>query len=199
MSAASNLSLPLCAGPRENLHVRPFWETFLYKYEFLFLGYEVQFKDEVPSNFVCSIQLTEKRIENFISLINKSYWYQVDIDGLSALGNIGESLEGNYEIFTHKRFDIEYNGKQIIKIHLTDENRLKVQLGTIANFTYEVHWKPTTATFDQRIDEYPVHTWRNLRWWRIIVVTKLVILCGYLIVVCIRRKDRQRSEKGIIV
>ena len=41
-------------------------------------------------------------------------------------------------IWTHKKFDIGYNGKHIVDVNLTSESKVKLQPNIQLKFTYEV-------------------------------------------------------------
>lgn len=41
-------------------------------------------------------------------------------------------------IWTHKKFDIGYNGKHIVDVNLTSESKVKLQPNAQLKFTYEV-------------------------------------------------------------
>ena len=41
-------------------------------------------------------------------------------------------------IWTHKKFDIGYNGKHIVDVNLTSEAKVKLQPNVQLKFTYEV-------------------------------------------------------------
>lgn len=60
----------------------------------------------------------------------------------------------NYYIWTHKKFDIGYNGKQIVDVNLTSENKVKLKLNAKIPFTYEVNWKKSSVKFEDRFDKY---------------------------------------------
>lgn len=75
-----------------------------------------------------------------------------------VLGIVGEMEEKdgviNYYIWTHKRFDIGYNGKQIVDVNLTKEVKHKLSPDAVIPFTYEVNWKPSNIKFEDRFDKY---------------------------------------------
>ena len=58
----------------------------------------------------------------------------------SFIGIVGEIEEGGdgYYIWTHKKFDIGYNGKQIVDVNLTSEAKVRLQPNAKIPFTYEV-------------------------------------------------------------
>ena len=53
------------------------------------------------------------------------------------VGEIDEGGDGHY-IWTHKKFDIGYNGKVIVDVNLTSEVKVKLSPGIKIPFTYEV-------------------------------------------------------------
>jgi transmembrane 9 superfamily protein 3 len=58
-------------------------------------------------------------------------------------GIVGEiSEDGNdFFIWTHKKFDIGFNGKQIVDVNLTSDNKVKLEIGAEIGFSYEVRYK----------------------------------------------------------
>lgn len=77
------------------------------------------------------------------------------IDGLPIWGVVGkEEPDKKFYIFTHKKFDIGYNGKQIVDVNITPENKELLQVGAKIKFTYEVNWKPSNIKFEDRFDKY---------------------------------------------
>lgn len=77
---------------------------------------------------------------------------------VSLTGIVGEMEEVNgqmnYYIWTHKKFDIGYNGKYIVDVNLTSEYKVKLEQGIKIPFTYEVNWKPSPVKFENRFDKY---------------------------------------------
>lgn len=73
-------------------------------------------------------------------------------------GVVGEPDENNgvvsYYIWTHKKFDIGYNGKQIVDVNLTSDNKVKLVQGAQISFSYEVNWKKSNIKFADRFDKY---------------------------------------------
>lgn len=56
------------------------------------------------------------------------------------IGIVGEISENgdDYYVWTHKKFDIGYNGKQIVDVNLTSEAKKKLTAGAKISFSYEV-------------------------------------------------------------
>ena len=57
-----------------------------------------------------------------------------------STGIVGEIDEGGdgYYIWTHKKFDIGQNGKQIVDVNLTSESKVKLEPNIKIVFSYEV-------------------------------------------------------------
>lgn len=53
------------------------------------------------------------------------------------VGEIEDGGDGNY-IWTHKKFDIGYNGQYIVDVNLTSESKVKLKPGIKIPFSYEV-------------------------------------------------------------
>lgn len=100
------------------------------------------------------VKLEEKNLKEFTYAVKNDYWYQMYIDGLPIWGKVGEKEDNKYYIYTHKRFDIGYNGNQIVDINLTTEEKELLTMGTKLRFSYEVNWKPSTVKFENRFDKY---------------------------------------------
>jgi transmembrane 9 superfamily protein 3 len=78
------------------------------------------------------------------------------IDDLPIWGIVGElEDDGNsLYIWTHKKFEIGYNGHQIVDVNLTSEARVKLEQDAKLPFTYEVIWKESPIKFEDRFDKY---------------------------------------------
>ena len=75
---------------------------------------------------------------------------------ISRLGIIGEMDESGKTayIWTHKKFEIGYNGNRIVDVNLTSESKSPIQPNTKIVFSYEVTWKPTNIDFADRFNKY---------------------------------------------
>ena len=60
-----------------------------------------------------------------------------DILFTGKVGEIDDKGDGYY-VWTHKKFDIGYNEKQIVDVNLTSENKVKLEPGATLSFSYEV-------------------------------------------------------------
>ncbi len=57
-------------------------------------------------------------------------------------------------IWTHKKFEIGYNGNRIVDVNLTSDSKVQLQPNAKLVFSYEVSWKPTNIQFADRFDKY---------------------------------------------
>ena len=63
--------------------------------------------------------------------------YPFSLNSIGIVGEIAEEGSGYY-IWTHKKFDIGYNGKQIVDVNLTSDAKVKLEPGAKFSFSYEV-------------------------------------------------------------
>ena len=63
--------------------------------------------------------------------------YPFSLNPIGIVGEIAEEGSGYY-IWTHKKFDIGYNGKQIVDVNLTSDAKVKLEPGAKFSFSYEV-------------------------------------------------------------
>jgi len=64
---------------------------------------------------------------------------------------------GEASLYTHQRFEFEYNNDQIISAQVKPENLVVLTdtaSGVPIDFTYSVHWKSTTRDFKTRFERY---------------------------------------------
>ena len=77
------------------------------------------------------------------------------LDDLPIWGVVGEIDDNNdFYVYTHKKFEIGFNGKQIVDVNLTSQNKVKVEQGAVISFTFEVNWKSSNIKFEDRFDKY---------------------------------------------
>ena len=64
------------------------------------------------------------------------------IDDLPIWGIVGEigtdESQGDFFLWTHKKFEIGYNNDQIVDVSVTSENKRKLTEGINIPFTYQV-------------------------------------------------------------
>lgn len=114
--------------------------------------------DDITPIEICMIELDEEKVKAFTYAVKNNYWYQMYIDGLPIWGRVGDlrgdGADKKAYIFTHKKFEIGYNGKHIVDVKLTTERRELLVAGAKIKFTYEVSFTPSTVTFEDRFNKY---------------------------------------------
>lgn len=129
----------------------------------------VSFAEDVAPLEICMIELDDEKVRAFTYAVKNNYWYQMYIDGLPIWGRVGDfrgdGADKKPYIFTHKKFEIGYNGNRIVDVKLTTERREPLVTGSKIKFTYEVSFVPSTVTFEDRFNKYLDPTFFQHRVW----------------------------------
>lgn len=148
-------SLPFCVGTKQAInHYHETLSEALEGVELEFSGYEIDFTDDISVSEVCMVELDDEKVKAFVYAVRNDYWYQMYIDGLPIWGKVGEKQDEEHYIFTHKRFDIGYNGKHIVDVNIATEKKVMLKAGAKLKFTYEVNWKASDVLPENRFDKY---------------------------------------------
>ncbi|KAL3876183.1 hypothetical protein ACJMK2_034054 [Sinanodonta woodiana] len=199
----SYFSLPFCKGPKQ--HIAHYHETLgeaLQGVELDFSGLDISFKSDQSKVSYCTKTLSEETYQAFVYAVKNHYWYQMYIDDLPIWGIVGEIAEEGegYFIWTHKKFDIGYNGKQLVDVNLTSDVKVKLQPKIELSFTYEVKFHESNIPFSKRFDKYldPNFFQHRIHWFSIFNSFMMVIfLVGLVSMILMRtlRKDYARYSK----
>ena len=126
--------------------------------ELVHSGLDMKFRVDVNAQKYCEISLDKQKLDQLIYAVEHHYWYQMYIDDLPIWGIVGEMGEqdenAQHFLWTHKKFEIGYNGEQIVDVSLTSENKVKLADGIRVAFTYEVVWRESSVLFHDRYDKY---------------------------------------------
>lgn len=150
----SYFSLPFCKGSRITDPHQQTFNEILHGIKLESTGYEMKFKTDVSRTIYCMVELREDVVEAFTNAVKKNYGFQMFIDGLPMWGMVGltDFDTGKYHLYTHSKFEIGYNGKQIVDINLTMGMSTELKAGARIMFSYEVQWKPSNVEFKNRSD-----------------------------------------------
>lgn len=196
-------SLPFCRGGKKEIsHYHETLGENILGIELEYSGVDINFKRDTKKSDICEITLTPESFDAFTYAIKNHYWYQMFIDDLPIWGILGESDEEGKSIYiwTHKRFDIGYNGDHIVDINLTSESKVQLQVNTKLTFTYEINWKPSKIEFANRFDKYldPGFFQHKIHWFSIFNSFMMVLfLVGLVSMILLRtlKKDYARYSK----
>lgn len=199
----SYFSLPFCEGPKKDLgHYHETLGEALQGVELVFSGLDIDFKASTAKTKYCEIELTKENFLAFEYAVKNHYWYQMYLDDLPVWGIIGEidKNDGSLYMWAHKKFDIGFNGKNIVDVNLTSEVKVKLEEGAKVPFTYEVNWFPSSIKFADRFDKYldPSFFQHRIHWFSIFNSFMMVIfLVGLVSMILMRtlRKDYARYSK----
>lgn len=167
-------------------------------------------------------KLSEEDAQIFMHAISNHYWYQLFIDNLPLWGMVGELVLPDEEkakleldkvnehaimpdasyIFTHKAFNISYNGKNIIHVNITSDNLQKVVAGSLYNFTYSVVWTETDILYKDRYQKYLDYGFfeHQIHWFSIFNSLMMVLfLCGVVAIILIRTLQKDIARVFIII
>eukprot|EP00510_Aplanochytrium_minuta_P005200 CAMPEP_0184025058 /NCGR_PEP_ID=MMETSP0954-20121128/12533_1 /TAXON_ID=627963 /ORGANISM="Aplanochytrium sp, Strain PBS07" /LENGTH=286 /DNA_ID=CAMNT_0026308667 /DNA_START=239 /DNA_END=1096 /DNA_ORIENTATION=+ len=136
-------------------------------------AYEVKFKQDMPLQKLCKLQLSVDDVQKFQRAVDEEYFFEMFLDDLPTWGYIGDSptaqdlllpdhlqevAEQKKYIYPHLHFSIKYNGDQIIEWNATSDrgNRLDITSAepTSVDFTYSVRWIQTSTSYKKRMDRY---------------------------------------------
>merc|ERR1712071_341459 len=195
-------SLPFCRGPKETIsHYHETLGEALQGVELEPTGIPIDYKGLINTTPYCEVELNEEKSKAFIYAVKNHYWYQMYLDDLPIWGVVGEIDDNNdFYVYTHKKFEIGFNGKQIVDVNLTSQNKVKIEQGAIISFTFEVNWKSSNVKFEDRFDKYLDANFfqHRIHWFSIFNSFMMVIfLVGLVSMILMRtlRKDYARYSK----
>ncbi|CAL8118545.1 unnamed protein product [Orchesella dallaii] len=199
----SYYSLPYCQGPKEVIgHYHETLGEALQGFELEYSGLSIDFKSDTPPTVFCEIELNEEKLKAFIYAVKNRYWYQMFVDDLPIWGVVGEAddTKNEYYVYSHKKFDLAFNGNQIVDVNMTTEGKVLLAAGAKIPFSYEVHWKAAKTKFEDRFDKYldPNFFQHRIHWFSIFNSFMMVIfLVGLVSMILMRtlRKDYARYAK----
>lgn len=152
----------------------------------------------------CSINLDEKKLKAFVYAVKNYYIVQMYMDDFPLWTMLGDLEDDgkkiNYYLWTHKKFEIGYNGDQIVDINLISEHKQKLELNSNITFSYEVIWKKSEIKFEDRFNKYLDASFfkHKIHWFSIFNSFMMVIfLVGLVSMILMRtlRKDYSRYSK----
>jgi transmembrane 9 superfamily member 3 len=160
----------------------------------------------LPRSTICSSILSDDDAAEFAEAVIRHYWYELFMDDLPIWGFVGPPPEQTSAgdttiyIYTHKTFDIAYNGNRIIHVNLTSENPVAIANGAKLEFTYAVNWHPSDVPFERRFERYLDYSFfeHQIHWFSVFNSFMMVIfLVGLVSMILLRtlRKDYARYSR----
>ncbi|GMT24604.1 hypothetical protein PFISCL1PPCAC_15901 [Pristionchus fissidentatus] len=198
-------SLPFCRGKKESIgHYHETMGEELLGVELDFSGLDIKFRTNVPHTVYCKVTLTEADVNTFTYAIMNQYSYQMYLDDMPIWGMVGEAdhktTPPSFKLYTHKKLDIGYNGKQVVDVNLTSDGKVELKRGAEIEFSYEVNWASSPAVFHDRFEKYldPSFFQHRIHWFSIFNSFMMVVfLVGLVWMILVRtlKKDYARYKK----
>jgi transmembrane 9 superfamily protein 3 len=100
-------------------------------------------------------------------------------------------------IYTHKRFDVSFNGDRVVSVNLVAENPKPLVAGASLEFTYSVTWLPTETKFGKRFERYLDYNFfeHQIHWFSIFNSFMMVIFLTGLVSMILMRTLRKDYAK----
>lgn len=163
---------------------------------------DIRFRTEKGTTSICSQTLSADEAVQLQKAVARHYWYELFIDSLPVWGFVGpppehtEEVDARY-VYTHKTFDVAYNGEHIIHVNLTSDNPVRVEPGARFDFTYSVNWVESEIDFDDRFQRYLDYSFfeHQIHWFSVFNSFMMVVfLLGLVSMILLRtlRKDYAR-------
>ncbi|KAK9858026.1 hypothetical protein WJX84_004925 [Apatococcus fuscideae] len=163
---------------------------------------EIKFKTDTPKTAICSDVLDDRKAKIFRQAVKKAYWFEFFLDDLPVYGFVGREPEdskesGQMSMWTHKTFEISYNGNRIIEVNLTSADLRPIEATGTVEFTYSVQWSPTSIHFSQRFERYLDQNFfeHQIHWFSIFNSFMMVIFLTGLVAMILARTLRNDYAK----
>lgn len=163
---------------------------------------EIRFRTESPKRGLCDLTLDAASTREFTESVRRHYWYELFLDDLPIWGFVGpppEQMSGdsNTYIYTHKSFDIAYNGDRVIHVNLTSEAPVALAEGTRLEFSYAVSWHAVSTPYARRFERYLDYNFfeHQIHWFSLFNSFMMVLfLTGLVAMILLRtlRRDYAR-------
>ena len=114
---------------------------------------------------------------------------------LSAVGETRDTAQAL--IYTHKRFDIGFNGDRVVSVNLVAENPKPLVVGASLEFTYSVTWSPSETPFRKRFERYLDYNFfeHQIHWFSIFNSFMMVVFLAGLVSMILMRTLRNDYAK----
>jgi len=170
---------------------------------------EIRFRLDTAKRTLCQDELSAASVREFKRAIKEHYWYELFMDDLPIWGFVGEYVsaetshteggpnEEQFYIYTHKSFDINYNGNRMIQVNLTSENPRPLVEGSSLEFSYSVKWQQTNTPFRRRFERYLDYNFfeHQIHWFSIFNSFMMVIFLTGLVSMIMMRTLRNDYAK----
>jgi len=183
-------------------------------------GHVLKFKEDSSNVLLCSLTLSAEDKKAFQYAVSSNYWTEFYVDDLPALDMIGEihtektqeyepgKIYDDVYLYTHKQFEIGYNGDRIVSLSYTPTDPVKIETNAELSFTYGIVWTQSDIEFEKRMEEYwedefykkPVHWYSILNSFGMVLL--LIGAVAFILAKALKKdfeelkKDQEALEEG---
>lgn len=178
--------------------------------------YELKFREDKTRETLCQKKFKVAEVAKFRDAVIDDFYFQMYYDDLPLWGFVGKVEQESgilgdkgpkYYLFKHVRFDVLYNGDQVIEVRaFSDPNHvvdITEDVEIDVTFTYSVIWNESSTKFKDRLGKYSraslVPIRRQIHWFSFInSVVIIVLLMGLLTLLFMRRlkNDMRKCADG---
>ncbi|KDD76545.1 endomembrane protein 70 [Helicosporidium sp. ATCC 50920] len=163
---------------------------------------EIKFRTDSPLRVLCRMSLDRSSTHEFAEAVRQHYWYELFLDDLPIWGFVGPPPEqtkddANVYVYTHRAFDVAYNGERVIHVNLTSESPVPLREGADLEFSYSVTWHEVATPFARRFERYLDYNFfeHQIHWFSLFNSFMMVLfLTGLVAMILLRtlRRDYAR-------
>jgi len=171
-------------------------------------SYDIRFQETLQNGELCIARLKTDQIEKIAKMVEEDFMFDFFVDELLVEGFLGEqeqsrggffadTKKSKLFLFTNWNFNIEYNGNQIISVHMQPDRFKTYELDytkkktAVIKFAYSVNWEPVSVKPSERLVYHQRKQVRDqqiqIHWLAIINSFVLVVLLVAFLLIILSR------------
>lgn len=162
---------------------------------------QIEYLKPVESQKVCKVQLTNKVMNRFQSIIQQGFVYQIYVGKLPSVINVGNvDKDNNTLLYSHLKYRLLYNDEHVVEVEVYPDNLVHIKENQDVQFTYTVEWTKTTKKYRERFDKYCDlqfynHPVRKYAMYNALILTTISIVFLIFILTQFLWNDFRRYER----
>lgn len=159
----------------------------------------VAFGEDSGPVTLCTSVLDERDSEDFGEAVGRQYWYELFLDDLPIWGLVGPPQDATGlasatpQVYTHRTFDVAYNGDRVIHVNLTSERPEPATKGAALAFSASIRWHPVDVPFERRFERYLDASFfeHQIHWFSVFNAFMMVLFLAGLVAMILARTLRR--------
>lgn len=159
----------------------------------------IRFAEDSGPVTLCTTVLDESGASDFAEAVGRQYWYELFLDDLPIWGLVGPPQDPSGEssatpqVYTHRTFDVAYNGDRVIHVNLTSERPEPASPGAALAFSASVRWHPVDVPFSRRFERYLDASFfeHQIHWFSVFNAFMMVLFLAGLVAMILARTLRR--------